>query len=115
MKRLAAALLVLAGVAGADELQSYAPAFCNGQGYCGSQLSAAAIDAGLDLVGQDCTAFHVIGNHNAPATKCVPQAGGWWKTCTIVQGDNFTGTLVLSDGDGGVNPIFTANEALATV
>jgi hypothetical protein len=114
VKRLAAALLVLAGVATADEIQTFAPGFCNGVGYCGTQLTAQALDAGVEQVEGDWSAFHVAGNRNAPKPTCL-SPGGWWKTCTVVQGDNFMGTIVLSDGDGGVNPVFANNASLALI
>lgn len=113
MKRLAVALLLLAGIAAADEIQAYAPAFCNGVGYCGTQLAAQALDAGVEQVEGDWSAFHVAGNRNAPKPTCLSPSG-WWKTCTVLQGDNFTGTIVLSDGDGG-NPTWANGASLALI
>lgn len=115
LRNYALVLAFLSVSAGADELQTFAPAFCNGQGYCGTILTAQSLDAGVEQVEGDWSAFHVAGNRNAPKTTCVPQVGGWWKTCTVIQGDNFTGTIVLSNGDAGNNPTFSANASLATV
>lgn len=115
MRRLAALTVLVAALASADELQTFAPAFCNGHGYCGARLGAQALDAGIEQVGWDFAAESIGGNTNAPKTTCVPQAGAWWKTCTVLVGDDLSGTIVLSNGDGGSNPVFVKDEALATV
>ncbi len=115
MKRLAAALLVLAGVAAADEIQTVAPAFCNGQAYCSPAVSALALDAGLEQAEGNFAAAAIGGNANAPHPTCVPQAGGWWQSCVVLVGDDLSGTIVLNNGDGGHNPVFVSGSNLATV
>ncbi len=101
MRRLAAALLLIAGIASAQSLQTPGVPSCNQWGFCPA-FTTPFVDAGVQTSGQ-VAADHIGGNGAKPT--CRLDAGF---TSCVVNGNDVAGTVILNAG----TPSSTANTLL---